>query len=1115
MALHFILGRAGSGKSGYCLNAIREELEKAPQGKPLILLVPEQATFINELALLDRKKVTGSIRAEVLSFQRLAHRYGGKAGKTWLDSTGKTMLAAKSIESHRRELRLFNASSWHEGFISMVLAAMEELERYNIDPAALIMAAEYFEQTAPESIIARKLRDLSLIYYEYYQGVSDEYSDSERGLRELAAAIPGQEPLAEAQVWIDGFATFTPIQLGVISALMEQAKDIYVALCLPPEKAEGEMCEEDIFFDLWQTRQKLLALSKEKNVLLGETIALKTDKRFHNTELSAVERHFAGEWLVPEAGATKNVMIAQAATKRGEVAWTGRRILELCRTEGYRFRDIGIILRHMEDYDDLIGQVFSEMGIPVFLDSPRQLLFHPLVEFLRSALEVAAEGWRHNPVFRYLKSGLLPMTRDDINQLENYCLAYGIRDKDWQKEKDWHLAPSQLDETERETYLRHINEIRYGGASALQAFCRETAKAENVSQVIAALRQMLLNIGAEAKINGWINQFRGNGMLVEAAEHAQVMEDIENLFAQAESFLGQEKMSLAALTEVLDSGFSALTARLIPPSLDEVFVADLQRSRTPSVKTCFVLGANERVFPAAVTDDGFFTSSERDTLKKAGWELAPGGRERQLAEEYLVYIALTRAAEKCYISYTLSGKEGEAMSPSPVLRRLKRIFPDITTVLVPRQPGLSDCEEYLGGRRDTLNQLSRQLRLAKDGGKIADGWWQAYDWFARQEEWKEPLSLLCRGIDWQPDTKPIPRDLTASLYGKTRISSISRLEAFNRCPCRYFAHYGLKLRPPRQYTLERLDMGALYHLLLSEASYLINEEIGDWNTLEEEQLHPILARVLEKIAQQEIMELLRSSSRYTYCLKRAVEIVKATLLAMKEQAKLGSFRPVAFEVGFGPKEAWPGWRLPLPDGSEIVLEGRIDRIDIAQKAGEDERVFLRVVDFKSGNKELVPEEILQGISLQLPVYLKIAMTNAFRIAKGKPQPAGMYYMTVQDKLKNAGSAYTGPGELRLKGLAVLDAEAATLAEHELKGKAKTIPVTLKADGSFGSSKGIDPKDLGKLENQVAKRIGETVCRIESGEVQADPWQNKSSSACDYCDYSGLCAMDRIKGEDTP
>ncbi len=1112
MALHFILGRAGSGKSVSCLNAIREELQKNPQGKPLILLVPEQATFINEMALLDRQKVQGSIRGEVLSFQRLARRYGGKGKKTWLDSTGKTMLAAKCIESHRQELRLFNAASWHEGFIAMVLAAMEELERYNIDPPALAMAAAHFNSAAPESIIARKLRDLSIIYNEYYQGVSEEYSDSERGLRELAAIIPKQEPLCGAEVWVDGFATFTPIQLSVLGALMSQVKNIHVALCLPPEKTEAVLSEEDIFFDLWQTRQKLLSLAKEKGVPLGQTIALQPGGRFDNEELAAVEQHFAGEWVMPEAGATGNILVAQAATKRGEVAWTGRRILELCRIQGYRFRDMGIILRHMEDYDDLIGQVFAEMGIPVFLDSPRQLLFHPLVEFLRSALEVASEGWRHEPVFRYLKSGLPPLTGDEINQLGNYCLAYGIRDRDWQKKEDWQLVSGQREPTEKAAYLAYINEIRYKGSRALQEFCRQTASAENVLQVVVALRQLLLDIKASEKINGWILQFRAEGQLEAAAEHAQVMEDIENLFCQAVSFLGQEKMTLNALAEILDSGFAALTARLIPPSLDEVFVADLQRSRTPSVKVCFVLGANERIFPAAVADDGFFTSSERNALKEAGWELAPGGRERQLAEEYLVYIALSRASEKLSISYALSGEQGEPLSPSPVLRRLRRLFPDLKTTLVPRQPGPADSEEYIGGRRDTINQLARQLRLAKEGAEIAPGWWQAYDWFSRQAQWRQSLALLCRGIAWQPDTKPIASELTPRLYGKTKVSSISRLEAFNRCPCRYFAHYGLKLRPPRQYTLERLDMGSLYHLLLSEASYLINEELTDWALLEEAQLEPILERVLEKIAKEEIMVLLHSSSRYTYCLKRAVAIVKATLLAMKEQAKMGSFRPVAFEVGFGPKEAWPGWRLKLPNGQEIVLEGRIDRIDIARKDGADDQIWLRVVDFKSSNKDLLPEEIAQGISLQLPAYLKIAMANAAKLTTGRPHAAGMFYMTVQDKLKNEGSAYTGPGELKLKGLAVLDAEAARLSEHELKGKAKTIPVTLKADGSFGSSKGIVPEALVYLEKQVAETIGETVCRIDSGEVLAAPWQGKNGSACDYCDYSGLCAMDRIKTE---
>ncbi len=675
------------------------------------------------------------------------------------------------------------------------------------------------------------------------------------------------------------------------------------------------------------------------------------------------------------------------------------------------------------------------------------------------------------------------------------------------------MAPRRLQVAEREEYLAHINRLRRQASDALLIFDAEMRATTDVTAQLTALQNLLQAVGAEQRLQKWRTDAQEAGRLAEAQEHDQVYQDVQDLLAQAASFLGKGQLTLTALTEILDSGFASLTARLIPPALDEVFVADLQRSRTPAVKVSFLIGVNERVFPAAITDDGFFTSTEREALKEVGWELAPSSRQRQLAEEYLVYIALSRSSEQLYISHALSGEQGENLLPSPVLRRLRRIFPDLRYQNIPRQPGLQNSEEYIGGRLDTLNQLARQLRQAADGMPIADCWWQAYDWFARQPKWQNQLTRLCRGVVWQPDEQPIDATLTSSLYGKKHVTSISRLEAFNRCPCRYFARYGLKLRPPRQFVLEKLDMGAFYHLLLSEASLWIQDAGYDWSALTAEQLDSVLEQVLEKVKEEEIMELLRSSSRYLYSLKQGVAIVKATLLAMSEQAKLGDFRPVAFEVGFGPKEKWPGWQLQLPDGETLILEGRIDRIDIAQENGETHQFWLRVVDFKSSNKDLLPEEIAHGISLQLPVYLKVALDNAQDFAEGAPKPAGMFYMTVQDKMKNEGSPYTGPGEIRLNGLPILEKNSVLLAERDLQGRAQTIPVSLKADGSFGAGKGIHLEECEKLTEEVAACIRQTVSRIQAGEVHAQPWQSSAGSACDYCDYASLCAMDRIKGGD--
>lgn len=1113
MALHFILGRAGTGKTHACLEGIRQQLRQQPQGPPLIFLVPEQATFLNEMALLKGLESHGSIRAEVLSFQRLYQRYGEPEGKVWLDPIGKTMLVAKSLNSCRTGLRLFNAGASREGFIPMVLQAMEELARYDIGPAALEDAATYFTDQQPESVIARKLQDLSMIYQTYGEGFAQQYTEATACLQELALAIPQIQELKGATVWIDGFISFTPVQLKVIGALLLQVRDVYVALCMPPELALQPCGEEDLFYLLWRTRQQLADVAYRLQIPLGKTIALTEQHRFEQEELNLLEQRFAGLPIVPEGGPCQHITLVEAASKRAEVAWVGRQILQLAREKGYRFREMGVVLRSIGDYEDLIRQVFEELGIPVFLDSPRPTIFHPLVEFLRSALEVATEGWQQAPVFRYLKSGLAPLSQDEVNQLENYCLAFGIRDRHWRQAEPWTYVSGNLSEQEKKDYLLSINAIRYRAGQALAAFCDQAANASQAGHLVDALEDLLAQVHVEDVLEQWAIQAEAEGRLDLRGEHLQVQTDVQSLLQQCRAFLGEEPMTVSAFAEIMDSGFQTLSAKLIPPALDEVFVGDLQFSRSPALKVCFVIGVNDKVLPKAVNDTGFFSESEREALQKAGWQLPPGSKEKQIGESYLVYTALTRASQQLYVSYALGAEDGAGMLPSAVIRQLKSCYPQLPKVLATRQPEGAVEESYFGARYDTLSHLARLLRQAKEGKKIDLAWWQAYDWFARQPQWQQSLQRLCRGIAWQPDQQPLPADLVPQVYQHTKISSISRLEAFNRCPCRYFARYGLNLKPPRQFVLARLDMGSVYHGLLAEASQRINASYR-WDQLSEAILDQVLQQALDTMADWEIMELLRSSSHYLYALQQAVAVVKATLQAMGEQAKLGSFRPVAFEVGFGPQESWRGWQIALPTGGNVVLEGRIDRIDIArQPEGEDDRFWIRIVDFKSGQRDLDQDEVAQGVTLQLPVYLKVALDNATKLASGRAQPAGMFYMAVRDGIKKEDDPYLGPGDIRLRGTAVLDPDSIELAEHGLTGKAKTLPVKVKKDGSLSSTQGLKPEEVEALNQQIAQVVATTVERINAGQIAALPWRSTDGKecACDHCDYAPLCALDRIEG----
>jgi len=783
MAVQFILGRAGSGKTHWCLEAVRAELRLSQRGPALVLLVPEQATYQTERALATTAGLGGYCRAFVLSFRRLAYQVllevGGSALPP-LEAAGKQMILRSILRRRAGDLRLFEQSAHQRGFVERLAATLVEMRSYGHGADRLRAQLAMLEQRGEgDSLLAAKIHDLALLVEEYERFLAERYVDPDSFLDLLAVRLAEKNTLHGARIWIDGFASFTGQEERVLGALMRVAADVKIALCLDAEaggrrqKAErgsegnpGEGNSPDASsltsdpspltsaFSMFalprETYQRLNELARSNGQIVLPPFILpdaNQPTRFSKSpELAHIERHVFGP-VSPEHSRVRSdsgqqapdsdssfilhpssFVVTSAADQRCEVRDAAGEILRLCREEGYRFREIAVIVRDLTPYRALIETIFRDFEIPHFIDVRRDVAHHPLVEFIRSALAVA-RGWRSKDVIRYAKTDLVALGRTDcqsvasssgaatgcqsvlraaVDQLENYVLEHGIEGEAWYRAEPWTFRRRFSLGEESETRGNgaggpptEVNAWRVALAEPLRRFEQKASRPQaTVLDISRALYGLLDEIGVADRLELWAAEAERAGRLSEADEHRQVWDAVADLLDQAVAALGNEPVGLDEFREIIEAGLESIRLRLVPPALEQVLVGSIERSRHPEVRAAFVLGMNERLFPQPQLPDVVFGDREREHLARDGLSLGPVSEKRLVHEQFLAYIALTRPSERLYVSYAEADPMGKVLHPSPYLDELKRCFEsDQPSACTPQHSALIAQHSSFGIRR--------------------------------------------------------------------------------------------------------------------------------------------------------------------------------------------------------------------------------------------------------------------------------------------------------------------------------------------------------------------------------------------------------------------------------
>lgn len=1112
MGIRFIFGRAGSGKSTFCLNQIDKKVKENKDNNKLILIVPEQYTFHTEKHLLSIAGEESLLRAEVLSFKRMANRvFNECGGRTHLriKDSGKNMMIYTLLQKHKDEFEYFNTIAKQRGFTGIISKTITEMKKYNISEEIL----RDIKDGIDDEDLKKKVTDLSTIIYEFNEDLHKKYIDSEDELTILAEKLEQCSLYDNAEIWIDEFTTFTPQQRLIISKLAKRCKRINITLCSDMLNGNGERDSSDIFDSIKKTEFSILKMMEENNIPYLEPIDLNKNINYRfreSKELEHLEKYFFSYPFKEYRDSIDNIRLYKANNTYDEIETVAKDILVLVRDKGYRYKDIAVVCREIDSYAKIASVIFNEYNIPYFIDKKREILSNPLVVLIVSALEIFISNWSYESVFKYLKSGLIDIDKEYIDVLENYVLANGIKGYRWTGD----LSKNISKESTKEEIL--IIEVMEMIREPLNNFYKKVSSENTIRNYSKAVYELLIELNVFNKMSEWLEEFHNLGMQDKVKEYDQVPNIVMDILDQAVDVMGDEVKDIKEFTKILISGFEEQEVGVIPMNLDQINIGDIARVKGREIKALYIIGVNDGVLPSASKDEGILSDRERLILREKGIELAIDTKSRAFEEQFMVYTALTISSKYLMISYPMADFEGKSLRPSIVIPRIKKIFKKLEEESeLYNIHDKNDKYSKITTAVPTFNELIGALRREFEKEEIEEYWKDTFKWFEENEEFREKSKAVFKGLTYSNLVEKIPREKIKKLYSNDSgnlVFGVSRIEKYAQCPFSYYVQYGLKAKDRKIYEFTAPDLGSFMHDILDKFTDKVKDDKIAWSDLDNKRCKEIVNELIDRKLGEDSNSILNSNKRYKYFADRFKRTITKSVNIITEQMKKGRFEVFQNEFEFGTfKDAEP-IKLELSTKETIYLKGRIDRIDTLDLDGN---TYVRIIDYKTGSKKFDLNELYYGLQIQLLVYLDALIKNSKYLLEKEAIPGAILYFRIDDpiiKSKKKLDEYEVEREvmkkLKMNGLILKDAKLVRSMDNSMETYSLIIPAEFKKDGDFSAkSSVVTESQFEILRKYVNDKMIELCGEMLSGTVKIEPCKSTATTYCGYCDYSAICQFD--------
>ena len=903
MSLQLIYGRAGTGKSTAILEQVKNNLHSEVKQ---YIIIPEQFSYSEEKKLMAELQENSIINAEVITFKRMAERVQTEvAGRTkkLLSKSGKAMIMYSILDKQKDKLQYIKNSSNN---IDLGIQTIKDFKKNVIKYQDI----EGLIESVDKPLLKAKLQDVNIIYSEYEKCIQEKFLDEEDKISKLATSLESSTMFDNSDIYIDEFSGFTKQEYQVIAKLLKKARKVRLAICLDEL---NEKNKTDIFYFNKSAVEELIDIATECGVEVEKPIYLNKQYKLKNPELKHLEQNLYAPTYAKYAEEVKNIKTILTLNPYEEIEYVAQNIIKLVRDEGYKYSDIAIIARNIDEVQSKVKAILDNNGIPVFIDNKEDLARSQFIKYILALLEILAKNWSQEAVISYIKSGFLKIDEDDIYKLENYVIKWGIQGSKWYKE-DWEYEEENFNELREKIVLPILD---------LKAKLEGQKTATNISK---AIYSFLDKNDIYTQIEEKIKKYEESGNILLSKNCKASLENLIEVLDEIIYIFEDQKMSFEKYREILKIGLSYKELGNIPEVIDQVILGDIERSRSHEIKIAFILGVNDGNFPSINKIEGFLNDDDRETLKSLGKEIAKGSLELTYEDQFNIYKALTTAKEKLYLMYTSTDKDGATLRQSILITKIKRIFPNLK-----EESTILNSEPEITSKQATFQELLFELQKLKNGEQIDDIWYEVYNWYKTDPKWSNILEKAMIELKYLKTPEKISKENIEKLYGKTLKTSISKLETYRRCPFQYHLKYGLKLQEKEEFKVRAIDTGSFMHEVIEE----FFRRAEDVKKITEEEISKLVDEIiLDKLSLRKNY-LFTSNKKFIALTNRLKRIINKSLGYIVYQIQNSDFTVLANEVEFSKTI------------NNVEITGKIDRVDISNDGD-----FLRVIDYKSSSKNI-------------------------------------------------------------------------------------------------------------------------------------------------------------------
>lgn len=1053
--IEFVLGRSGGGKTTYLDSLIASAKQ---QGKAVCLIVPEQESMMTERTC--QQKYGESV--EVLSFHRLCDAlmrlYGGGA-KARLGDVATLGILFRAVQAVKDKLTFYRKSASMIGFYEKLLPVMEDFAAYKADAKVIL-------PLLADSPIYAKYQDLFLIYESFNALRKQDYRHQFDDLDTALAILKEHSYFENRVVLVDHFGGFTEQEYAILECIFLQAES--VALTLTADESEA-----GLFAPTLSHLRRLVDLAQSYGLKYKKTLC-NNSYRYKSDNLRVLEKHlFASSVPAQKVSGDESVRIFCAATMEDEVRMIASDIRRRVLGGECRYKDISVVSNVQDQYQHVVEMIFDEMDIPLYSDRKVDVLSRPLFSMILHAFDAVEYGYRFEDMFSLAKTYLCGLDYESVARLENYAYIWNIRGKKW--EMEWTQSPFGLesgDDELKEKLLTDINESREHLVTPLIEFAEDTRPGK-ATDLLAAVWRLIENFGVTKQLADLAKSEESRD---KAEQWLRLYDLLISMLDQLALVLGEGQITRKELHDIMEVCLRGYRFGVVPAFMDQVHFGDMVRARSGEVAHLYVLGAAHGSFPAGVSGSQIITDRDIRRLKQQNILLSKDSVSVAMEQQFCLYRTVASACQSVTFSYSSFAADGSACLPSVLLERICDKLIDVSILSDPKR---------ITHPRDLVRFC---LHLPR-----------------KSEKYLEIAAFLKKNFDIDVDLlqtpkkkdEPLSKAIVEALYSKELSASQTRLESFVGCPFKFFLDYGLRIEETEQVTFAARFIGDFVHFGMERLLGAVALD-GDLEKWDEGRVDELLSETAQEYFENNLKDM--SSPRFAHLYDRICKTMSLVGHSALDELRHSKFVPVKQEYRFERK-------LPLSDGFVAKINGSVDRVDCAEIDGEK---WLKVVDYKTGDKALELSKIYNGYQLQLPLYAKMLTEQpefqGYNIAAMEYFLAGVPTFAQGQEI----TAKSLAGNFLRKGLFV--SEKPVIKSLDTTEEGLYNNASIKKDGTFSSSAMVASREeLSALGDFVENKVKEIMQRMVSGDVSVCPMK-QGINACQYCDYSGICRFEYGKSK---